>query len=54
VIGASKVVGLAACQMEADRVAKCVHYGVNLGAQAAAGTPYRLVLRHVFWAPALC
>ena len=53
-IGASEVVRLAAGQMEADRVAECVDHAVNLGAQAAAGTPYRLVLAIFFWAPALC
>lgn len=54
VIGPIQIVLLAAGQKEADRIAKRIHQGVDLGAQASSGPPDRLVLAGFFWAPALC
>ena len=54
VVGPNQVVCLATGQKEADRVAKRVDQGVDLGAQSAARSPDRLVLTSFFWAPALC
>ena len=53
-VGADQIVGLAAGQMEADRIAEGIDQGVDLGAQSAARAPDRLVLAGFFWAPALC
>jgi hypothetical protein len=53
-VGAEEVMRLAAGQEEADRVAECIHQGMDLGAQSAARAADRLVLAGFFWAPALC
>jgi len=53
-IGADQVMRFAAAQMEAERIAQRVDQGVDLGAQAATGSPDRLVLAGFFGAPALC
>lgn len=46
--------GLARCQDEAQRIAKRIDKGMNLGAQPAFAAPDRLVFAVFFWAPALC
>ena len=53
-VGADQVVCLAPGQEEADRVAKRIDEGMDLGAQSAARAPDRLVLAGFFLAPALC
>ena len=53
-IGADKVVCLAAGQVEADWVSKSINKRMDLGAQPAAGAADGLVLAVFFWAPALC
>ncbi len=53
-VGAGEIVGLAAGQKEADRIAERIDQSVNLGAQSASGTSNRLVLAGFFLAPALC
>ena len=53
-VGADQIMRLSAGQVEADRIAKRIDQGVDLGAQAAARTPDRLVFASFFWAPALC
>jgi len=53
VLGLDNVVHLAASQDEADGIAKRIHAGADLGAQAAARTPDRLILAPPF-APAAC
>ena len=53
-IGADKVVCLAAGQVEADRIANRIDKGMDLGAQPAAGAADGLVFASFFWAPALC
>ena len=45
---------LPAGQMETERVAEGIDQSMDLGAQAATGSPDRLVLADFFWAPALC
>jgi hypothetical protein len=54
VIGADKIVRLAARQVEADRVTKSIDKRVDLGAQPTAGAADGLVFVVFFWAPALC
>jgi hypothetical protein len=54
VVGADQIMRLPAGQVEADRVAKRIDQGVDLGAQATARTPDSLVFIDFFWAPALC
>jgi len=54
VIGSIEVVCLTAGEDKADRIAKCVDQGVDLGAQSSAGATDGLVFARFFWAPALC
>ncbi len=53
-IRSDQIVGLPACQVEADWVAERIDQGVDLGAQSTAGSSDRLVLAGFFWASALC
>ena len=53
VLGLENVVHLAAGQDEADGIAKCIDTDTDLGAQAAARTPDRLIFAPPF-APAAC
>lgn len=53
-VGTDQIMGLAARQMEADRVSKGVDQRVDLRAQSTAGPPDRLVFAGFFLAPALC
>ena len=53
VLGLEDVVHLAARQDEANRIAKPIHARADLGAQAAARTPDRLIFAPPF-APAAC
>jgi hypothetical protein len=53
VIGLEDIVDLAARQNEANRIAERIDAGADLGAQAAARTPDRLILAPPF-APAAC
>src|SRR3954453_22046687 len=48
VIGADEIMRLAARQMKADRVAKRIDEGMDLGAQAAARAADRLVFARIF------
>jgi len=54
VVGAEKIVRLAAGQGEADRIAERIDQRVDFGAQSTARAADRLVLAGFFWAPALC
>ena len=54
VVGADEIVCLAAGQMEADRIAKGINQGVDLGAQSATRAADGLVLADFFFAPAPC
>ena len=53
-IGTDQIMRLTAGQEEADRIAKGVDQGMDLGAQSAARAADRLVLAGFFCAPALC
>ena len=53
-VGTLQIAGLAAGEMEADRVAKCVDGGVDLGAQASFAAPDGLFTAPFLRAPALC
>ena len=53
-IGTDQIMRLTAGQEEADRIAKSVDQGMDLGAQSAARAADRLVLAGFFCAPALC
>ena len=53
ILGLEDIVHLAAGQDEADGIAKRIHTGADLGAQAAARTPDRLIFAPPF-APAAC
>jgi hypothetical protein len=54
VVGADQIVGLAAGQEEAKRIAERIDQGMDLGAQSATRAADRLVFPDFFWAPALC
>ena len=53
-LGLANVVDLAWGQDEADRIAESIDADIDLGAQAAARTPDRLIFAPPFWAPAAC
>lgn len=53
-VGTFQVAGLTSRQMERGRIAKRIHGGMNLGAQAAFAAPDGFVLVLFFTAPALC
>ena len=53
-VGSHQIMGLAAGQMETNRIAEGVNQGVDFGAQSAARPSDRLVRPVFFWAPALC
>jgi hypothetical protein len=46
--------GLAAGQSKADRIAECIHEGVDLGAQATLAAPDGLLTTPFLGAPELC
>lgn len=54
VVGADQIVGLAAGEEEADRVAEGVNQGMDFGAQSTARASDRLIFAGFFLAPALC
>ena len=54
VVGADEIMCLASGQMEADRIAKGINQGVDLGAQSATRASDGLVLADFFFAPAPC
>ena len=54
VVSAYEIVGFAAGQMEAKRIAKSIRQSMDLAAQSAARASDSLVLTGFFWAPALC
>jgi hypothetical protein len=53
-LGLANVVDLAWSQDEADGIAESVDADIDLGAQAAARTPDRLIFAPPLWAPAAC
>ena len=53
-IGADEIVRFTTRQVEADRVAKSINKGVDLGAQPTAGAANGLIFVGFCWAPALC
>ena len=53
-VGTFQVMRLSGRERKAGRVAQCVDRGVDLGAQAAATAPDRLVGAVFLSAPALC
>jgi hypothetical protein len=53
-IGADKIVCLAAGEEETDGVAECIGQGMDLGAQSATRSADCLILLGFFCAPALC
>ena len=53
-IGSSQVMLLTSGEMKADRIAECIHQGVDLGGQPALAATHGLVFASFLGAPAAC
>ena len=53
-IGSSQVMLLTAGEMKADRIAECIHQGVDLGGQPTLAATDGLIIAQFLGAPAAC